>query len=275
MNETDYIVKRVPLGIGEASNPNNYQALVRKDTNEVLNVVGDSYRLIQNQELFGEIESCLKHSLGEDNFNNVKIEEQVSKGGLWAKKEWIFPDITVETTKGSNSEIAFRVIGINAFGSSAVKCLFGGIDSYCTNGIIIGEQVGMIKKAHYGNYVIGEAMDPVRESVERFKESGEKWREWQEVKITADDARNFLDKHFTLRVAEVVLEQFKREILNRGKTLWALYSAMTAYASHENQFSVSQMSHNNRNVSTTMHKRELEVKKATETPDWNALKKVA
>jgi len=268
MTTTNYHVSRRPIQSGDLGT-NNWQALVNDSSEEIISIVSKDFRLIQNDEVFGEIDTRLKGSLEKSQYDSRIEREWVSKGGLWAKKEWLFPDVYVPSTDGSRSDISFRVIGVNSFGSGAIKCLFGGIDWYCLNGMVVGEQVGMIRKAHYGSFEMTDVIDPVAEAVEQFKIQGETWLEWQQRELTKKKVDDFLYQMFSLRVANKIAEQWKKEVVNRGATVWALYSAMTAYASHANQFNVSARAVNNRTTSQIMHTRELEVQNVIASTQWN------
>lgn len=271
LNTTDYTVARRPIEVANAKGADHWDALVNETTDEVISVVTKNYRLIQNHEVFGEIENNLKGSISKEQYDGANVVEQVSKGGLWAKKEWRFPDVKVPSTDDSKSDINFRVIGVNSFGSSAIKCFYGGIDFFCMNGMIVGEQVGMIRKAHYGGFEIQQFVNPVGQAIEQFKTQGETWIEWQNKEITQKRSENFLNNVFSVKVAALLIEQFKKESIARGLTVWALYSAMTAYASHADKFGVSTIAENNRNVAGTMHSREISIKNVIQSDNWKKL----
>lgn len=60
------------------------------------------------------------------------------------------------------------------------------------------------------------------------------------------------------RKVKTMMDQFEREAAARGRTVWAMYSALTAYSSHADQFAVRN-SGNVDNVAVTLDGREREV----------------
>ena len=139
MNVSDFTVAERPLFMvdGKTDLPARvpeFKALYRTDTGQVLSVVKNSYRVIQNEEVFDAVEQNVVQALGHSRLANAKIEDDIAKDGLLSMRSWVFPDIRVRSTTTSKSDIAFRIVAINGFGGISVKCFYGGVDFYCLNG---------------------------------------------------------------------------------------------------------------------------------------------
>jgi hypothetical protein len=68
-----------------------------------------------------------------------------------------------------------------------------------------------------------------------------------------------------------MMEQLEREAEARGHTVWALYSALTNYSSHNSERFGVKNSANADNVETTLIEREREVNKVIELPEFKEL----
>ena len=270
MNQTSsYTVSAKPIEIAGAQGTERWKALVNDSTNEVISIVSDSYRVVQNDEVFNGIENFIVNAVGIDALTGMVTKEEVSRGGLWAKKEWIFPEIKVPSVDRSKSDIGFRVIGINGFGETAIRCLYGAIDFFCTNGMVVGDISQIIVQRHFGKFDVEEKLNPIEEGIRAFIQTGKTWKEWQRCKVSEREAFTFFETVFSRRLAIAVMEQFQREIAIRGMTVWAMYSALTAYASHAERFPVSPL--NKDSVASIMYGRELAVAKAIRSPEWKKL----
>ena len=98
MNVSDFTVAERPLFMVDykthlpAKVP-EYKALYRTDTGQVLSVVKNSYRVIQNEEVFDAVEQNVVQALGHSRLANAKIEDDIAKYGLLSMRSWVFPDI--------------------------------------------------------------------------------------------------------------------------------------------------------------------------------------
>jgi hypothetical protein len=72
-----------------------------------------------------------------------------------------------------------------------------------------------------------------------------------------------------------MMEQFQTEAASRGQTIWALYSAMTFYSSHNSERFGVRNSSNVDNVAITLDTREREVSRVIDSDAWGQLVRVA
>ena len=152
--------------------------------------------------------------------------------------------------------------------------LTGLIDFYCSNGMIDGAYMGKKLRRHTSGLDL-EAFRPTLEgSVIRMYEHIDECQAMSQIQV--DDARveDLLKTgcQFSPQLAKKLYEQFREEVSARGRTAWAVYSALTYWASHgaaDNQFSVRRIG--NDNVSRTLADRELKVAKIVAGLDWQEL----
>ena len=255
-----------------------WKSLVRRHpvTGEphVLHVAKSTYTFPQNKELFGVIDKTVLEMAG-DKAEGAKIKDSISYFGAFCRREYLFPKMRTQIMqgRGRDTEIGFRVVASTSFdGSSAIKMLSGCIDYICTNGAIGGEYDQFFRR-HTGNQelALNGMEDSLRASIDVFWRQADVFRRWAKKEITNPVAREILAKlGFSDRRADALMMQFDREADARGATVWALYSALTYYASH-NHGDLAIRNTNNDNVAATLQKRELEVFRLTNSNEWKAL----
>ena len=68
----------------------------------------------------------------------------------------------------------------------------------------------------------------------------------------------------------MMMAQFEQERMARGRSVWALYSALTAYSSHADLFPVRNSSVSD-NIAVTLDNREREVSRIVSSDEWRQL----
>ena len=262
----DFQVAQRPVMVEGVRQP-LYKGLVRKDTGECFSVVRDTYRVIQNRDMIKSVEANIKSAVGAKEAKNVEVTDRLSGGGRFSMREWVFPGITAPSTKGSKSDIAFRVIGINRFGDGALKSYYGAIDFFCLNGMVTGEH-DIIRLLHTGSYSVEDRMNPIADCIEQFHIQGKTWKEWQAAKLKEEAGKAYLQMAFAKQLAAKILQQYQDEIAMRGATVWALYSAMTCWSSNLQKFPMSGQCVN---VTGQLHDRQMKVAKLVTEAPWKTL----
>ena len=273
MNVSDFTVAERPLFMvdGKTDLPARvpeYKALYRTDTGQVLSVVKYSYRVIQNEEVFDAVEQNVLQALGYSSLANAKIEDDIAKDGLLSMRSWIFPDVRVRSTGASKSDIAFRIVAINGFGGISVKCIYGGVDFYCLNGLICGEDYSTLAFRHAKHTDTSVRFTPIRDSLERFEKQSKVWLRWQNTEVDHESVMSFLKQIVESdSLLNALKDQLFNEYVHRGQTLWAVYSALTFYASrNEGFFAVSERAKGNE--AAVMLRRQNAVQRMVNSPQW-------
>lgn len=238
------------------------KALVRMigDAPKCLAVVNKTYKVVQNKELFDAIHCGLSAGLSATEIRTAQIKDRIAYGGRQCFREYIFPDIAIESPE--RDTIAFRVIIQNGFGTGAIKLYAGAIDFFCTNGLVLGEYTSLYAK-HTSGVNISNFEQTVRGAVDLFWKHREFYNELAGKKIISDaEVSKFLEDRFGERLGTKLFAQFLNEAKVRGNTLWALYSALTYYSSHvDATFTLRNTGQDH--AAATMMKREHDVKRAT------------
>lgn len=182
-------------------------------------------------------------------------------------REYRFPAISYDL---GDSTVNFRTIVSNGYGGHSLKLIVGAIDMFCLNGMIVGDYEARYRR-HTKGLVVSRFTDFVRGAVEIFYTRRDTFQKWYKTEITDEQALEFFEACgvFSERLQKVLFRQFLIESEVRGRTVWALYSAMTYHASFDKLVPIRSTGNDHR--ASTMLKREEQVLRATETKAFKAL----
>ena len=185
------------------------------------------------------------------------------------------------TNNGHKTDIQLRAIGWNCFdGSAKCKIIFGDIDMFCMNGMVLGEK-DIIAKKRTKNFNLA-SFTSLEKSFERFSSKIDVYREWAQTRVKLADVEEFFAKSFavgkekkdgTYSNLEKFLEQFRSEAHTRGQNVWSVVSAMTTYSSHTDNWTLNKQSKDNE--FGTLYKRQKEFQKVMNSEAFRDLAKVA
>lgn len=259
---------------------NNYErvpthkALVRVapsgDAALVLAVVGSNYKLVHNSELFSRVEDTLCKKMQSHELDGVTVTDKVASHGRMCYRQYVFPNIKCNIGGGARSDIAFRLIVQNGYGDSALRMHAGAIEFYCSNGMIRGEYESVYRR-HTSGLVVSGISESVDKALTTFANSQNVWREWARKPVRNMDAMElFRELARTDRLTEKLNDHYMHERDARGENLWAVYSTLTYYASHnDGEFRIRDTGMDT--VAVTMLERELRVAKWVNSNAWQKL----
>jgi len=209
--------------------------LLRQDpvTDEpiILATVGNKYQTVQNRELFGAVEDSMSRIVPAQYLDGATRSEKLSYGGAVGLHDYSFPQMRVAFNE---ADISFRIVARNGYGTVAVNLFAGGFDGYCLNGCVWG-----VAEKHYRRHTSGLQISGIDEVIQKAIENF--WIEANRLKRLADidsplNVEAFLQTlpKMSKRLASKLRAQYVREADERGHNMWALFSAMTCYATHNN-----------------------------------------
>ncbi len=248
-----------------------HKMLLRADAQRVpipLAVVGKGWGLVQNEALFQSVEAQFQHAFTTDELEGVRVVDSMSYGGRVCLRQYIFPNVRCTQQLGV-SDVSFRTILKNAFGYGSLVLYSGAIDMFCTNGMIVGQFDAMYAR-HTKGLQISNIVERVRRSIDVFYKQADIWAQWYGKKINDSVVEQFLEQMYSDRLAAQLLRQYRIEVHTHGPTVWALYSTLTYYATHnEGAFAVRQTDSDH--GAATLLKREEQVRRLTNSETWEAL----
>lgn len=265
----------------EYHSDSNYKMLVRTDTNEVLGIHGSDYSTIQNRDFFTHIEEHLVNEFDPLELQGLKIEDSISDGGKVCVRQYLFPKFSkkLTTTNGHETTIQLRLIGWNCFdGSSKARIIFGDIDMFCTNGMIIGEK-NVVAKKRSKNFELSSLTHSFSSMVDAFDHKINLYREWAMKPVTIREVEVFFENAFktgrekkdgTYENTQRFIDTFKQESAVRGQNIWAVVSAMTNYSSHtDNNWKLNKQSEGKETIA--LNKRQEQVQKVMSSDPFKQL----
>jgi hypothetical protein len=260
-------------GVDNYYEDSNHKHIVRMWNNKPISigVVGRNYKLLYNKELCESIEDAFMDTLTKAELDGVRRRDSISYMGATSIRDYIFPNIRADI-ESKTSDIAFRAIIINGYdGSSSFKFYHGAIDFFCTNGMVTGSY-DMITKRHTSGLQIPKLTDKLRMSIDIFYKQAEQWKHWMGKEISNEDAKTCFEAmpNISERRVEQLMRQFRIEVSTHGRTVWALYSAATYYAtSNEGQFAVRTTAQDH--AASTLINREQQVRSWQNTEQFLAI----
>jgi hypothetical protein len=254
----------------------SHKAIIRMtpagDAALVLSVVGSGYRLVHNRELFGRVEDTMRKQMQDSDLHDVRVTDRVSGWGRTCYREYVFPNIKCYVGGQSKSSVAFRLIVQNGYGGSALRIHAGAIEFWCSNGMISGDFTSTYRRHTSRLEVVGMER-AVTNALETFAVSQVRWRKWAHTEVKHAEAMQlFRDIAASPKLLESLTDQYTREVDERGANLWAVYSALTYYSSHnEGQFSLRKSVEAQDTVASIMLQRELNVAQWIKSDTWRKL----
>lgn len=236
-----------------------------------IGLVGTNYKLLKNKELCEGIEDTFMETLTNEELQGVTRRDSISYMGGTSIRDYIFPSITADINS-ERSDVAFRAIVINGYdGSSSFKFYHGAIDFFCTNGMVTGSY-DMIVKRHTSGLTVPKLTDRLRQSIDIFYKQADQWSKWVGKEICDEDAEECYKAmpNVSERRVSQLMRQFAIECQSHGRTVWALYSAATFYASSDHgDFSIRET--NSDHKASTLMNREQQVRSWLNTETFELL----
>lgn len=246
----------------------------RTDTGQTLGIVGNRYVIAPNRPIYDMVCKAAAESLPEPALSRLELAEHSSFGGQYTRFELTFPGLgeDIRQLTRSPTQLIFRIGVTNTFnGSGSIRVLVGASDLVCSNGMTIDETE--IKAArHTSRYDPELFADFISGGYSKYLERVEVWRAWARAEIEPEVAQETLEAAgMPGRRVKAMMRQFETEAGKRGSTIWALYSALTYYASHsEGSFTVRK-SRNGDNVAVTLGAREREIARVVSSEAWTEM----
>ena len=237
---------------------------------ESIGLVGKNYKVLRNKELCENIEDTFIDTLTKEELDGVIRRDSISYMGGTSIRDYIFKNITVEVSE--KSSLGFRAIVVNGYdGSSSFKFYHGAIDFFCINGMVTGSY-DMIIKRHTSGLQVPQLTSRLRSSIDIFYKQAETWKKWAGKEITDEDAEDCFSTmpNISDRRVQQLMRQFAIECTSHGRTVWALYSAATFYASSDHGgFSIRET--NSDHKASTLMNREQQVRSWLNTDKFEQL----
>jgi hypothetical protein len=211
-----------------------------------LDVVNDKYRVVENKEILEPLQRQMVNFFDPLVLEDVQIKDTIAANGLQCYAEYIFPSIKseIETSSGHKTNLGLRFVMKNSFdGKGSVTFWSGVIDFFCTNGMVNGVY-DVTRKRHSSHFSTDGFIQAFAYSMDRHQESVKMYQRYADTKVGSSwRVQQLFDKLTKTKreekkrdggLADRLFSQWMDEVRERGDNLFSVQSAMTHYASHDN-----------------------------------------
>ncbi len=248
--------------------PNMAQAVVRTDTNSILGVHTDKYKIIKHDDVVNSVmDSIQSANLSHD----YTVDVQVLDDGRKLKGEILFNDITIEPQK--DDYIKFRVPFYNSYdGSWSFSVTCDGIRLWCLNGCTTPDTITKSVSKHTASANVTSSTAKVQRGFEMFLQSEDKYRNYTNIDISSTLASNVFRKltklpsvdsadknKFNEKQMSNLRYQWRNEKAELGSNAWALYNTLTHWATHTSEY---------KQPAATTRNRENQLAKLFKNDEW-------
>jgi len=248
-----------------------------------LGVVGDDYPVKSHREYFPALLDVLHDTLPREFVAGATVHTKVAHDGAFALLDVALPNsrVTIETRQGFRTDIAMRSIMWHGLaGTHSNNVLFGNIDFFCTNGMIVGDFT-RVKRKNTKNFSLTRFAREVEVATGAWYEQARTLQIMANTVITIEQGRQVINdilgntdpadrKKQRDTKADKMFTLFVEEAQTRGANVFALLSAFTNYSSHtDNGFALRDTGSDHGAV--TMLNREVEVAQWINNPAFTSL----
>ena len=196
-----------------------FKAIVRSDNDDLISIVKDSYKVIENEDLIKKLmyelvnlDSPFKLDPSHSFCHSNRMRLQVT-----------FPDITI---KDNDSSIALSLFLSNSYDmSEGLRLYFGAIRAICSNGMVFGKVFSRFYGRHTKNLEISNIAETLKQSVDHLP-------------VIQSRIHELEDRVMTPELAEKVEKEIGKKIAmesitpNIPQSQWTVYNNITNHISH-------------------------------------------
>ena len=266
--------------------PSGQQRVVYRESGAeyiALGVVGEDYPVKSHREYFPALLDVLHDTLPREFVADAIINTKVAHHGAFALLDVALPNsrVAIETRQGFRTDIAMRSIMWHGLaGTHSNNVLFGNIDFFCTNGMIVGDFT-RVKRKNTKNFSLQRFAREVEVATGAWYEQARELQIMANTVITIEQGRQTINtilgntdpadrKKQRDSKADKMFTLFVEEAQTRGANVFALLSAFTNYSSHTNNgFALRETGSDHGAV--TMLNREVEVAQWINNPAFTSL----
>jgi len=238
--------------------------VINQTTGQPLGIVGKSFQCASHGDFFRGVVSTATETLSEHDLEDAKYNFRTARNGAWAMLDITLPNVTMDiSTDKFETEIGNRIISLHGIdGSCSNQVFFGAIDFFCTNGMITGDH-DKVRKKNTSNFSMESFIYELNRARTDFYTQAQQMQVWAHTDLKYVDVSSLLDDMLgSKRKSEKMYSLYMQEASTRGHNKFALYSAMTNYATYadeRNGFNLKNTGNDTQAIS--MWSREQEVSK--------------
>lgn len=211
--------------------------VINQSTGKPLGIVGKSFNCASHGDFFRGVVDTATETLSNDDLDGAKYNFKTARNGAWAMLDITLPNVTMDiSTDKFETEIGNRIISLHGIdGSCSNQVFFGAIDFFCTNGMITGDH-DKVRKKNTSNFSMESFIYELNRARTDFYQQAQQMQVWAHTDLKYVDVSSLLDDMLgSKRKSEKMYSLYMQEASTRGHNKFALYSAMTNYATYADE----------------------------------------
>ena len=238
--------------------------VINATTGDYVGIVGNGFKCASHGDFFRGVWDTVTEEMSHDEVADADFKWRTARSGAWAMLDVTLPNMRSNiTTDKHETSIGNRIISLHGIdGSCSNQSYFGAIDFFCTNGMINGDY-DKIRKKNTSNFTLDGFIYELSRARANFYDNATKMQVWANTSTKYVDVKSLLDDMISSkRKSEKMYQLYSNEVSKRGHNKFALYSAMTNYATYadeRNGFNLKNTGNDTQAIS--MWSREQEVSK--------------
>ena len=238
--------------------------VINQTTGQPLGIVGKSFQCASHGDFFRGVVETATETLSGHDLEDAKYSFRTARNGAWAMLDITLPNVTMDiSTDKFETEIGNRIISLHGIdGSCSNQVYFGAIDYFCTNGMITGDH-DKVRKKNTSNFSMESFIYELNRARTDFYTQAQQMQVWAHTDLKYVDVSSLLDDMLgSKRKSEKMYSLYMQEASTRGHNKFALYSAMTNYATYADERNGFNLKNTGRDTQAiSMWSREQEVSK--------------
>lgn len=213
------------------------KAIVRTDTNQILNIVSSKYKLIRHADVFGAIDEAVARV----GIPILGVKSFIGDNGASAMVRWKL-DMKIEV--GDQDSTHVEIVGRNSYDYSKMLGLqLGAFRLICSNGATIGEILAKYVKRHTQGLKIEDALNEIQGYLNQVPKIESAWRQWNSIEYPVNRFQTWLGSRpeVSKKMGHEITEYYQvqpdriRAGLETRYTGWEAYNALTWFGTHRVQ----------------------------------------
>lgn len=201
------------------------KAIVRTDTNEVLGIVSNQYRLVRHEEVLNSVNRV---------FDDLSLKESkkyfCARGAIMFSRFFGNGKYSKEVKVGDI--VRFGIEVFNSYnGRLPVGLILIGERLKCSNGMIVPETITSFVIKHYNSLSLDDVRNKASEILNKLNTIVSYYRKWSEIKVDKNRVQTFFNSTFGSKYKVKLFEKYQVE--KEGDTIWDLYNFFTRWITHE------------------------------------------
>lgn len=217
----------------EETNASHLKYVINADRDDYISVVGNTFACASHGDYFRGVFDKISTNLADEDFTGMKARWKTARYGGYACLDLVLPAVKFTiTTRRRQTEVNYRIVAPHGIdGSCSNTVIYGGLESYCSNGQIIGEY-DILRRKNSSGFRLEDFLERLQRSKDDFLNHGNRLQTWASKETNRDRVEEAVSELMGKRKAADMLAVYDNEAEDRGDNVYSLYSAMTNYSSH-------------------------------------------